>query len=85
MTNISLYDCDAEEITDLRQNSIIPFIRKSWHDSMDSTGAKFWKRIDWYTLRLREDTEIDLTVAERRLVTAMENSEQDERTGLDHK
>ena len=85
MTNIGLYGSDAKKIAELRQRGIIPCIHKSWNDTMADIGNKFWARIDWYIIRLREGKEPDRTVAERQLITATDNIEQEERTRLDQK
>ena len=52
---------------------------------MADIGNKFWARIDWYIIRLREGKEPDRTVAERQLITATDNIEQEEKTRFDQK
>ena len=85
MTNIGLYGSDATKIAKLRQRGIIPCIHKSWNDTMADIGNKFWARIDWCIIRLRESKETDRTAAERQLITATDNIEQEERTKSDQK
>ena len=85
MTNIGLYGCNAKTIAELKKKGVIPCIHKSWNKTMADIGNEFWTRIDLYVLRLRESKETDRTAAERQLITAMDNTEQDERTRPDQK